>query len=304
MTRYRLLWAGLVLGGAIAYACTTDTAIGPDASLDSLYIEPAAAPTVLDDRLHLPAVGVDTAGRRFALTRVTWSSTDPAVSFTPTGAVVGIALGTATVHVAAGAITATATVTVTPKPIFGTSADTVLFSAFANGPDPAAQTLTITNAGGGTLAPVVDSIHYVTGAGGWLQAAIATGAGTDTLSLAPATSTLAVGAYVATVFLGAPKATQKPITVKLTMTVDAPFAMAIDSGDAQPATVNTAGRIKPTVVGPDRFNNPVPGAAVTFSVTGGGGPVNPVTGVATDPAGQARATSWALRAPPGADPRP
>jgi len=301
MTRYRLLWAGLVLGGAIAYACTTDTAIGPDASLDSLYIEPAAATIVLDDTLHLTAVGVDTAGRRFALTRVTWSSTDPAVSFTPTGAVVGIALGTATVHVAAGAITATATVTVTPKPIFGTSADTVLFSAFANGPDPAAQTLTITNAGGGTLAPVVDSIHYVTGAGGWLQAAIATGAGTDTLSLAPATSTLAVGSYVATVFLGAPKATQKPITVKLTMTVDAPFAMAIDSGDAQTATVNTAVPIKPTVLVRDQFNNPVPGAAVTFSVTGGGGSVSPVTGVATDAAGKARVTSWTLGTATGAN---
>src|SRR5882757_6738846 len=105
MTRYRLLWVGLVLGGAIAYACTTDTAIGPDAALDSLYVEPAVATIVLDDTVHLTAVGVDTAGRRFALTRVTWSSTDPAISVTATGAVVGVALGTATVHVAAGAIT-------------------------------------------------------------------------------------------------------------------------------------------------------------------------------------------------------
>ena len=301
MTRYWLLGAGLVLGGAIAYACTTDTAIGPDAALDSLYIVPAAATIVLDDTVHLTAVGVDSSGRRFVSTRVTWSTSDPAISLAPNGAVVGIALGTATVHAAAGGITATGTVTVTPKPIFGTSADSVLFSGFANGPDPAAQALTITNAGGGTLAPVVDSIRYVTGAGGWLQAAIAKGAGTDTLRLVPATSTLGVGSYVATVFLGSPKATQKPIKVKLTMTVDAPFAMAIDSGDAQTATVNTAVPIKPTVLVRDQFNNPVPGAAVTFSVTGGGGSVNPVTGVATDAAGKARVTNWTLGTAAGAN---
>ena len=301
MTRYWMLAAGLVVGGAIAYACTTDTAIGPDTALDSLYVEPESATVVLDDTLHLTAVGVDSTGRRFVSTRVTWSTTDAAVRVAPNGMVVGIALGAATVHAAAGGITATGTVTVTPKPIFGTSADSVLFSGFANGPDPAAQTLTITNAGGGTLAPVVDSIRYVTGAGGWLQAAIATGAGTDTLHLVPATSTLGVGSYVATVFLGAPKATQKPIKVKLTMTVDAPFAMAIDSGDAQTATVNTAVPVKPTVLVRDQFNNPVPGAAVTFSVTGGGGSVNPVTGVATDGGGKARVTSWTLGTVAGAN---
>ena len=301
VTRYWLLGAGLVLGGAIAYACTTDTAIGPDAALDSLYIVPAAATIVLDDTVHLTAVGVDSSGRRFVSTRVTWSTTDPAISLASNGAAVGIALGTATVHAAAGAITATGTVTVMPKPIFGTSADSVLFSGFANGPDPAAQTLTITNAGGGTLAPVVDSIRYVTGAGGWLQAAIAKGTGTDTLSIVPATSTLGVGSYVATVFLGAPKATQKPIKIKLTMTVDAPFAMAIDSGDAQTVTVNTAVPIKPTVSVRDQFNNPVPGAAVTFSVTGGGGSVNPVSAVATDAAGKARVTSWTLGTAAGAN---
>src|SRR5258705_11838650 len=72
MKQYWVL-AGLVLGGVIAYACTTDTAIGPDVALDSLYIEPDSGVIVVDDTLRLTAAGIDSAGPRFAHTRGTWS---------------------------------------------------------------------------------------------------------------------------------------------------------------------------------------------------------------------------------------
>src|SRR6267378_6298941 len=171
-----------VVALAFAFACTTDTAIGPDVALDSLYIQPDSAVIVLGDTLRITAVGVDSAGRRFVETRVTWSTSDPAVTLAPNGVVLGAAVGSASVRANAGTKTATAVVTVTPKPIIATSRDSVPFSGIASGPDPAAQTVTITNAGGGTLAPVVDSIRYGAGATGWLQAAIATG-GPDTLTL-------------------------------------------------------------------------------------------------------------------------
>src|SRR5258705_2666278 len=84
MKQYWVL-AGLVLGGVIAYACTTDTAIGPDVALDSLYIEPDSGVIVVDDTLRLTAVGIDSAGRRFAHTRVTWGATGGRVSPSPRG---------------------------------------------------------------------------------------------------------------------------------------------------------------------------------------------------------------------------
>src|SRR5213594_3503484 len=115
MRRYYLL-ASLALGAAIAFACTTDTAIGPDVALDSLYIEPDSDVIVLGDTLRLTAVGVDTAGRRFVETRVTWSTSGGAITLAPNGVAVGVATGTASVRATSGGIMATASVTVTPQP--------------------------------------------------------------------------------------------------------------------------------------------------------------------------------------------
>ena len=288
-----LLMTGVALGAAIVFACTTDTAIGPDVALDSLYIEPDSAAVVLDDTLRLIAIGIDSSGRRFAHTRVAWTTSDAAITLSPTGVVVGTTVGTATVHASAGGKDATADVTVTPKPIFATSRDSVPFSGIASGPDPATQTVTITNAGGGTLAPAVDSIRYGPGATGWLQTAIATG-GPDTLTLSATTAGLTVNTYAATVFLGAPKATGKAIKVTLAVTVGSPTTMALDSGDAQTATVNTNVPVKPTVLIRDQYGNPVPSVGVTFAVTGGGGNAAPATPVSTDGNGRARVTSWTL----------
>src|SRR5712675_37465 len=103
------LLASLALGAALAFAfaCTTDTAIGPDAALDSLYIEPDSGVIVVDDTLHFIAVGVDSTGRRFAHTRVTWSASGSAITLSPTGVAVGVATGTASVSATAGGKTAT-----------------------------------------------------------------------------------------------------------------------------------------------------------------------------------------------------
>ena len=299
VTRYYVV-AGLVAGAAIVFACTTDTAIGPDVALDSLYVEPESAAVVLDDTLRLTAIGVDSTGRRFAHAGVTWSTSDPAITLSPTGVVVGMTVGTATVHASAGGKDATAEVTVTPKPIFATSRDSVPFTGIANGPDPAAETVTITNAGGGTLAPAVDSIRYGAGASGWLQGAIATG-GPDTLTLTATTAGLTVNTYTATVFLGAPKASDKTIAVTLDVTVGSPSTMVIDSGQGQTATVNTNVAVKPTVLIRDQYNNPVPSVGVTFAVTGGGGSALPGTPVSTDGSGRARVTSWTLGQTAGAN---
>src|SRR5262249_21352402 len=108
------------------------------------------------------------------------------------------------------------------------------------------------------------------------------------------TVALGTGSYIASVFLSADKATPKTLKVRLVVGVDAPASMTVDSGDAQTATVNTAVPVKPMVLVRDQYNNPVPGASVTFSVTSGGGSVTPVPAVVTDAGGKARATSWTL----------
>jgi adhesin/invasin len=292
---------GFFVGAGIAFACTTDTAIGPDAALDSLYIEPASAVMVLDDTLHLTAVGVDSTGKRFADTRVTWRSGDPTIAVSANGSIIGTQVGSATVEARAGSISATAIVIVQPRPVMAFSPDSVTLSAFANGPDPAPVEVTISNGGGGTLTPGVDSIRYFAGTPGWLQATMVPGTGNDTLRLTASTGTLTVGSYSATVFLSAAKASARTLKVRLSMGVDAPATMAVDSGAAQTATVNTNVPVRPSVLVLDQYGNPVPGTAVTFSVTSGGGAVNPVASVVTDAAGRARVTSWTLGTAAGAN---
>ena len=294
-------WAAVA--AAIVLACTTDTAIGPDATLDSLYVEPATATIVVDDTLRLTAIGINHAGRRFADTRAQWTTSDAAISVSSVGVAIGRNTGVATARATVGSKSATATVTVQPKPAFVTSRDSVPFTTIANGPVPTTQTVVFTNGGGGSLAPTVDSISYGPGATGWLSAALSGFVAPDTLALDVLNTALPVGTYTATVALTAPKATNSPKSIKVTLIVGVgtPTTMTVDSGDAQTATVNTAVPVKPTVLVRDQYGNPVPGVGVTFAVTFGGGSVNPTGAVATDGSGRARATTWTLGTGAGPD---
>jgi len=279
----------------VAYACTTDTAIGPDVAIDSLYIEPGNAVIFVGDTLFLTAVGVDTSGRRFADARVTWSATGAAIALEPDGRAVGVTVGNATVSASGGGLTATAVVTVQPPPLLSTSLDSVPFTAIANGPVPGAQIVAVTNGGGGSLAPSVDSVTYGPGAAGWLATGLS-GTASDTLSLDVLTTALTVGSHRATVFLSSPGATNNPKALPVTLDVrlGPPDTIVADSGNGQAATVNTPVAIVPVARVLDQYNNPVPGIAVTFAVTAGGGAVNPTTTVTTDAAGRARVLSWTL----------
>jgi len=291
-----LIVGTLTIAGAIVLACKTDTNIGPDAALDSLYVEPATAVIVVDDTLRLRAIGIDRTGRRFADARARWATSDAAISLSATGVAIGLTTGAATVSATAGGKTATALITVQPKPAFATSRDSVPFTAIANGPAPATERVVLTNGGGGTLAPVVNTVTYGPGASGWLNTGLSGLVAPDTLALDVVNTALPVGTYSATVSLTASKATNSPKTIKVTLTValGAPSTMTADSGDGQAATVNTAVAVPPVVLVRDLYSNAIPGVAVTFTVTGGGGSVTPIAPVATDANGRARVTSWTL----------
>jgi len=291
-----LIVGTLTIAGTIVFACKTDTNIGPDAALDSLYVEPATAVIVLDDTLRLRAIGIDRNGRRFADARARWATSDAAISLSATGVAIGLNAGAATVHATVGSKTATAVITVQPKPAFATSRDSVPFNTIANGPTPSTQLVVLTNGGGGTLAPVVNTVTYGPGASGWLNTGLSGLVAPDTLALDVLNTALPVGTYSATVSLTASKATNSPKTIKVTLAValGAPSTMTADSGDGQAATVNMPVAVPPVVLVRDQYSNAIPGVAVTFTVTGGGGSITPIAPVATDASGRARVTTWTL----------
>jgi adhesin/invasin len=91
-----------------------------------------------------------------------------------------------------------------------------------------------------------------------------------------------------------------PVTFTASATAGPATQMALNGGNNQTATVNTAVPVAPSVLLRDQFDNPVPGHPVTFTVTGGGGSVS--GGNATSGAnGVAAVGSWTLGTGAGAN---
>ena len=94
------------------------------------------------------------------------------------------------------------------------------FTAVAGEANPAAQTVQLTNGGGGTLDGLTATVTYTAGQpAGWLNAALSSPAAPSTLTLTATTGTLAAGAYTASVAVGSPSAANSPQTVNVTFTV-------------------------------------------------------------------------------------
>jgi adhesin/invasin len=80
----------------------------------------------------------------------------------------------------------------------------------------------------------------------------------------------------------------------------APASVAIQAGDNQSAVAGAAVTTAPAVLVRDRFNNPVNGTSVFFSVSAGGGAVTG-SGATTNASGVATVGSWTLGATAGAN---
>ncbi len=94
--------------------------------------------------------------------------------------------------------------------------------------------------------------------------------------------------------------TGSPVTFTATGNADAATQIALNAGNAQSATVNTAVSTAPSVIVRDQFNNPVQSVSVTFAVASGAG--NLTGGSATTGVnGIATVGSWTLGQTAGAN---
>ncbi|HWA58163.1 MAG TPA: hypothetical protein VG692_12960 [Gemmatimonadales bacterium] len=293
----RALSTALVLGAlAAGLSCSDKSDIGPG-SLTTIRISP--------DTLHVLLGRTDTA-RAFPLDqdnaylpdkRVAWSTGDGSIAtVNDSGVVSGLALGTTTLSASASGVTGTSTIVVDPAPTITFQQDSARIGGIAGSAVVATGSDSVLNGGGGGINNLtVDSITYPSGPTGWLQATLTGPATPAALDLVANTSTLVLGRYVALVWLSSPDAS--PLTsslpVVLTTTPDVASSIALQAGNNQTTTVNTAVAVGPSVLVRDQFNNPVAGVAVTFTPTAGSGSV--VGGNATtDASGIATVTSWTL----------
>lgn len=107
------------------------------------------------------------------------------------------------------------TLTVTAAPSLHATPATLTFTAAAGASNPAAQSISIANAGGGTLSWTAAKTQT------WLSLSTASGTGAGTISVQPAVGSLAAGTYTDTISISAPGATPSTATVAVTFTVTA-----------------------------------------------------------------------------------
>ena len=232
-------------------AAPVPPAIGTSPTSLSFTVQAGANPTT--QTLTISNAGGGTLSWS-ASDSATWLSLSPA-SGTGNGAVTAaVATGTLTAGSYSGTITLSATgtasatipvaLTITAAPVppaIGMSPTSLSFTAQQGGGDPTAQTLTISNTGGGTLSWSVS--HDAT----WLLHTPGTGTGTGTVTISVTTGTLTAGTYSGLVTLWPTGATA--VTVPVTFTVKAAstinlspasLSYAATQGAANPANQNIA----------------------------------------------------------------
>ncbi|MCS6885943.1 MAG: S8 family serine peptidase [Acidobacteriota bacterium] len=99
------------------------------------------------------------------------------------------------------------------SPTIGVSPSSLSFSATAGGSNPASQTLSITNTGGGTLN------WSASDNAAWLTLSSTSGTAPSNVTASVNISGLAAGTYNATITITATGATNSPVTVPVTLTV-------------------------------------------------------------------------------------
>jgi hypothetical protein len=245
------------LASAFAFAACQDVSI-TTVPVERLVIEPGSATVQVNGTVLLNATPVSDNGQPLPGRRVSWLSLNEAVATVDeTGLVHGVATGTATIRAVSEGASGDAEVVVTIGPALAAAPLQVGFTAAHNGASPGDRTVTVTNAGTGSLTGVTRSVRYASGQpGGWLSAALAGTTAPTTLVLAVNQAGLSPGSYQAFVDLSSTVAPNR-VTVAVTLTVTAtepPPAIVLSSasltfgaavGGANPAqqqvTINNGG---------------------------------------------------------------
>jgi hypothetical protein len=290
------LAAGLLAGGL--HACTdTLTQITPE-DVAELRVSLDSAEVAIGREIELTAYALDAANGLLVGMEAGWVSDAPGVATVDErGVVTGVATGTARVIAQFLGLADTTAVTVDVAPVLTLSGDSVGFEVAAGTADPPPQSVSVSNSGGLTLSGLaVDSTVYEAGASDWLSAQLFSAVAPTSLQLTTISSSVTtVGIYSATVWVSATNADSSPADVKVTLEVapGAPSSSAfqIVVGNNQTALTGATVATAPTIVLRDAFDNPVPGATITFAASGGGS-ANP-TAVVTDAQGRA-STTWTV----------
>lgn len=122
-----------------------------------------------------------------------------------------------------------------PSPTISVSPSSLSFSATQGGANPANQTISISNSGGGTLNWTASDDAT------WLTVSPSSGTAPSTLTASVSISGLAAGTFNATITISATGATNTPVSVPVTLTVNSTSAELIVNGSFEGTSAPWAG---------------------------------------------------------------
>jgi hypothetical protein len=129
-----------------------------------------------------------------------------------------------------------------PAPAITLGTNSAAFNAVEGASDPAPQSVTVTNSGGGTLSGLGVSVSYAGGQPtGWLGAVLGASTAPTDITLTAATGSLPAGSYSATVQVSSGVAANSPQNIAVTFTVGAAPAVI----GAQPTSLTFNGAAPP-----------------------------------------------------------
>ena len=135
------------------------------------------------------------------------------------------------------------------SPAIGLNPTSITFTTTAGASDPASQTVSVTNAGVGSLTGLSVSITYNSGTPGWLGVGLSTTTAPSTLTLTTTQGTLPAGTYTATVTVSSSLSGVAPQPISVTLQINpgpvitaspttVTFTTTAGGSDPAPQTVN------------------------------------------------------------------
>lgn len=178
------------------------------------------------------------------------------------------AIGQRTLRFTAGTLSATSTpfaVTAPPAPFITVDTTAVSF-AVQRGANPAPRTISITNLGAQPLTGISVDVTYDAGqALGWLSATLDKTDAPAVLTLAANSSNVVEGTYHATVRVNGSSATNAPVSIGVTLVVNANFTIGYGTPAEKVKVIDMGASFAPTLSVVDQSGKPVPGISPTFA---------------------------------------
>jgi fibronectin type 3 domain-containing protein len=268
--RRAVLWTPLAVAALLAVGSCSDQITMVDVA--AVEVSPSSATIRIAESTRLTARLLAPGGQPLSGRPVEWRSLNNAVATVDDdGTVRGVAPGVTTIEAANNGIVGTAAITVSAGPSIAVSPSEIEFTAVRNGSTPGDRSVSVQNAGSGTLGGLTATVRYNAGQpAGWLSVTMGSTAPTN-LVLSANQGSLAAGTYTATVDIASPDAPNSPGTVTARLVVLTPQP-AIALGATSAAFVASAGGAQPppqTVAVTNAGGGTLSGLSTSISYTGG-----------------------------------